>query len=217
VPALFFGLTFRCRNAIHAQWPASRAPLAAATKILHQYYRAEVCWWESADVLRRLLLAGFLVLIPSEMGFARILTALLINVLFGSTFMFFVPYRRADDNMLAMTASIILTCSFVAALMVKVFDDVADEFGMEQAGNLLGYSSTYSIAMVILGLCFLYLALVIGSVLKILIALNLSLSLSVARTAKDEDRSKPCTSSSSTYTAPVRGSPVCTGGGPVVV
>ena len=77
MPIVFGSLVLRCRRDIITHQPTT---LSRATGVLWREYLDVYCLWEVAELLRRVTLTGFLLLIDHE--FMRLLAALLISILF---------------------------------------------------------------------------------------------------------------------------------------
>ena len=79
------------------------------------------------------------------------------------------PYKRHDDNLLAVASSIVLSCAFFCSLLIKLFSE-AELMGAEDdnsAQELLGFSSTFEIAMMMFIFCICYLTTVVGALVSI--------------------------------------------------
>ena len=48
-------------------------PLTRATMFLHQEYTTKLCWWDTVELARRLVLTGFVLLIPEKNAFVRLM------------------------------------------------------------------------------------------------------------------------------------------------
>ncbi|KAL1519160.1 hypothetical protein AB1Y20_003420 [Prymnesium parvum] len=167
VPLLFFFITFTqrhtLRNAEVTEW-------SVATRVVHREYKKEMFYWESFELLRRLTLSGFLLLVPRTLGIIQLIFAVIISLLSFCALFIFSPYRRADDNMLAIAANLMLLMAFFASIFIRTFTDFAEEVGKEVTGKILGYNSSFEISMVMLATCFAFTILIVGSLVKIFVS-----------------------------------------------
>jgi hypothetical protein len=70
-------------------------PITDATWVLWKEYTPEFCWWETVELMRRLFLAGGVVMcIAEKYAIVRLLVALLVSIVYTSFLMQAKPYRR---------------------------------------------------------------------------------------------------------------------------
>jgi hypothetical protein len=166
VEVLFIALLYLARHEITT---GRHGVLEGATSVLHREYKRTVFWWEAMELFRRTLLTGLLLLIPNTHTVLRLLTATFICIIFSNVLCIAQPYRRDENNILGVMASTVLACTFLASLMIKLFDDFAtvDASG---ARSVLGYSSTDEIGATMIGFSALYLLLLVGSLVRLAVA-----------------------------------------------
>ncbi|KAL3901439.1 MAG: hypothetical protein SGPRY_012277, partial [Prymnesium sp.] len=71
----------------------------SATHFLWREYRLGIWWWEPIEMLRKVTLAGLLlVVIPSRLAFIRLLVAVVFSLLVLVFTLFVWPYQREDNN-----------------------------------------------------------------------------------------------------------------------
>ena len=84
-----------------------------------------------------------------------------LSILFLALQLIVRPYRRSDDNALAAFASIILVASLFAGMLIHLNDEFSDEWSAEGTIRVLGMPSSYSIAVVMIICCAVFLGLVV--------------------------------------------------------
>lgn len=95
VPLLFFAITFWQRHALHSMQPTE---WSLATSIIHKEYTHNAFYWESFELLRRLTLCGFLLLIPRTLGFIQLIVAILFCFISFTVLLLYQPYRRPHPH-----------------------------------------------------------------------------------------------------------------------
>ena len=149
VPAIFGALLLRCHRSIAKHQPT---PLSRALTFLHQDYHPTFCFWELGELLRKLVLTGFVLLIPPTHSFARIVTALLLCYVHGIILLVAQPFRSRRIALAALVASISLFCTFLAALLCKLFAELEAD-GIEPS-RYLGVDSAlpFTVSLILLDL-----------------------------------------------------------------
>lgn len=109
----------------------------------------ECYYWAAVELGQRSILTGWLILIPTEMDFLRLVAALLISLAVLVLTLTARPYRRTEDNILATTSILLLNLAYVGALLVKIFEDVSATDN-DLAQRVFGFSSTNIIVAVML-------------------------------------------------------------------
>ena len=74
-----------------------RTALTRATGFLHWEYEKTWCWWEAVELARKLVLTGFVLLIPEERAFVRLVVATLICSCYAVVLAVVRPYKRVED------------------------------------------------------------------------------------------------------------------------
>ena len=114
----YAALLLRARHAIVTSQPTA---LSKALRFLHHEYSVEYCFWELAEMARRLVLVGFLV--PFAPGsLQQLACGLMVAVVYLLLQLQARPYRRLADNYLAMTASFSLVVLLFGALLLRMGD-----------------------------------------------------------------------------------------------
>jgi hypothetical protein len=95
-------LLFAARSSITHRRPTR---LYRATKFLHVEYNPRAFWWEIYDTVRKLILTGFLLLIPPLLAFVRLFLALIISVGHLVLLLSTKPYENPWDSVAALAAA----------------------------------------------------------------------------------------------------------------
>jgi hypothetical protein len=122
---------------------------AKGTRFLTGGYKRHVFYWETVELLRRLACSGWIMLIPHEFVFARILMAL------GFAFPIIIittavrPCIRPEDNALSILSQALIIFSFEAALIHRIVQPNdfmgSGKLTSGQKDDLLGFSSVVGI------------------------------------------------------------------------
>ena len=115
---LFFFILFFNRKDLRAGVPRSTSGKAA--HFLTSGFRDKFFYWELVELLRRLLVTGWLLLIPFQEMFTRLVFALLVSVLFLTLTAVARPWSRTEDNVLALVSQCALVVAFGACLVIKI-------------------------------------------------------------------------------------------------
>ena len=157
VPLFFMYLLLRARNDIQNQRP-SRA--SRAVDFLHSEYRSRFFFWEVFELVRRIVLTGGLLLIPVEVGFIRILTAVAICVASLLALCFLQPFRSTTNNIVALATSFSQTLAFISCLVIKLHVETSEEHGPDAALAMFGFDDVVPLCIVLIVFYFGVLVLV---------------------------------------------------------
>ena len=80
---------------------------------------------EVLEIIRRLMISAVLLAIDSEDGMMRLAIALIVCFLHLILLFTVRPFKRIDDTIVAASSNVILVFTFLAAIFVKIFDDIA--------------------------------------------------------------------------------------------
>ncbi|KAG5179372.1 hypothetical protein JKP88DRAFT_182447, partial [Tribonema minus] len=132
IPAMF-ALTIRL-GVIHSRECDRPRVLAAATSFLRKPYSAHASYWECAECLRRLLLAGLLVFImPGTAGQTAV--ACVFAVLAGMVYESVGPHQEAGEESLYRLGYGIIAASMFTSLLIQA--KYVDEYSQDAIGKLL--------------------------------------------------------------------------------
>jgi len=153
VPALYLAFLLSCRHTLRA---GRVTHASASVRFLWVDYRPEVCLWEVLEVLRKLTVTSFVMLIDELHEQARVLVALLLSILFLSLEMWVQPFRRIVDNWLAHMSNLALVVVYLAILVFKVCDgysEACDQFGFTAEG-IFAFFVIFGFSLLILHVLF---------------------------------------------------------------
>ena len=75
-----------------------QTPLTRATRFLHKDYKVEYFFWELLELNRRNALVGWVLLIPTEKTFLRLVFGLLSSIMMLTLLLSVGPYARAEGT-----------------------------------------------------------------------------------------------------------------------
>ncbi|KAL1523059.1 hypothetical protein AB1Y20_018019 [Prymnesium parvum] len=145
---VFYALClFICRTPLRLGQTTS---LTDAMSFLTHEYEPYVFFWEPADLIRRTILTGWVLLIDEDKKFARLLVAILITLAYFCALLVVKPYRFAEDNILAITSQLLLVFIFLAAILLHLFKAIEFRQGLAAAQQTMVFSSQEQIVSVII-------------------------------------------------------------------
>ncbi|KAL3910809.1 MAG: hypothetical protein SGPRY_008921, partial [Prymnesium sp.] len=122
-----------------------------ATRFLWREYRLGIWWWEPIEMLRKVTLAGLLLaVIPSRLAFIRLLVAVVFSLLILVFTLFVRPYQREDNNIVSVCIQLAQIFMYLTAMDIKVHVDFADQVGVSETTDVLGFYSTFDLSMILL-------------------------------------------------------------------
>ena len=149
--AMYAALLLRCGPRLRGSQPDDA--LTRASSFLYRGYNIEWRWWEVVELLRRTVLVGFVLLIPTDQSYARIIAGLLVSILYLIALLSVQPFVSTSDHLMAAICASTLVLIFVSALLVRTYEYIAVEYGPESAQQLMVFASTDAIAAVLIALC----------------------------------------------------------------
>jgi len=147
---LFFMVLYSNRKVLRA---GKLNGMAKATRFLTGGYKQHVYYWETVELFRRLAVSGFLVLIPYEFIYWRIILALVVALPICLTTAIVQPFRRPEDNFLSLANQSMLCIAFLLCGLIRIVNE--ESITNAQKVDILGYSSSD-------GLFFMLCALIVG-------------------------------------------------------
>lgn len=153
VPALFWSLLVTTHSSKAA--PAFKH----AVRFLYNEYIPRMYWWEMLEQMRKLTLSGFVFLIPPQFSFLRLVIAIIVSFSHIILLMAAEPYVDASTAFVAVSTSVLLQCTLLVALLVKMYD----ELDPSQVEGFFGFDSVLPLAAIIFS--FNVLALAVGVVI----------------------------------------------------
>ena len=140
---LYVAVLLPCRHAILNR---IHTPLVCATRFLTKDYKEELFAWELVELARRTILVGWILRIPPEHTFLRLLVAVFLSVASVIALLSARPYRRAEDNLLAAGCNAALVFIFMGASLIRLFSEFSTVCGESVAQRVMAFNSTDAIA-----------------------------------------------------------------------
>ena len=122
--------------------------------ILCEAYHPELSNWDLLELLRKLMLTGFVFLVPQRHSLLRIVIGLLISIAHVVLLAVAQPYRQASTAAAAIATSVLLQCTLSVAQLVMMFDTL----DQAQIMSFFGFDSVLPLAAVIFGFSLLVIA-----------------------------------------------------------
>ncbi|EOD14389.1 hypothetical protein EMIHUDRAFT_211817 [Emiliania huxleyi CCMP1516] len=135
---LFTSLLAACYKPLQAKTPTA---LTRATAFLHREYEKTWYWWEAVELARKLVLTGFVLLIPEERAFVRLVVATLICSCYAVALAVVRPYKRVEDNVLAVATSLVLLLLFLGTNWSTIFLGIQERYQEADPADVLGFRS----------------------------------------------------------------------------
>ena len=155
---LFGGLGLRVRRRLLEHTPDA---FTRATRFLHRDFRREMWFWAAVELAVREVLTGWVLLVPADEGFRRVVIGLLVSLASLTCTVALRPYLRDEDNFLASVAQLVLVALFTCCSWIKVFEDVGERTTPAVARSVFGFESTDALAAVLLFFIFAMLVLMV--------------------------------------------------------
>ena len=151
MPLIFFLVLFPNREALR-QRRSTR--MVQATAFLHKEYDPTFYWWEIVTLAQRLVLTGWVLLIPVENEIWRFVFGLLTAFGYLSLIQFVQPYKRKGLNTLAIAAQFSLVCVFLGGAFIKLFSgdgaDANDDSVLTIVGTMVAFNFSVLVMFVTL-------------------------------------------------------------------
>ncbi|EOD41030.1 hypothetical protein EMIHUDRAFT_108214 [Emiliania huxleyi CCMP1516] len=159
---LFTSLLVACYKPLQAKRPNA---LTRATGFLHREYKKKCYWWEVVELARKLVLTGFVLLIPEKSAFLRLVVATLVCSFYAVVLAVVRPFKRVEDNVLAVArlglqaTSLVLLLLFLAANWTTIFLGIIERSSVDTADAVLGFDNLSEIInsmLVLVGVTLLF-------------------------------------------------------------
>ena len=98
------------------------------------------------ELLKKLILTGFLLLVPPDLIFLRLVIALLICMAYLVLLMHARPHREPTTAAVAVSVNVVLVCLFFTALLIKIANEVMPHTRL----NLFGSESVFSLTVLLI-------------------------------------------------------------------
>lgn len=179
VPLIYASLLYSARRALSGAEPPTR--LSRALEFLTRDYRQNVFWWEMVEVVRKVVLTGFLALVEPGTLLQLYLGVAVANCILLLQ-LYATPYRAPGDNFLSMVSAAALTLTLLGSLGIQMINLTPDLTPLGRKHTGLGSTSLASIVAVLIVAGLLVLIVAIAMFAQGLIAAR---KLPVARWARD--------------------------------
>ena len=139
---LFTSLLAACYKPLQAKTPNA---LTRATAFLHREYEKTWYWWEAVELARKLVLTGFVLLIPEKNAFLRLVVATLICSCYAVVLAVVRPYKRVEDDVLAVATSLVLLLLFLGTNWTTIFLGIEERYQGADPADVLGFGKLNAI------------------------------------------------------------------------
>ena len=112
-------------------------------------------------MLKKTTLVGYVLVLPVEMAFLRIVVGLLVSIAHLIALLATKPYIRTVDGQLATGCAATLVFIFFGALLIRVQAEITEQFGVGVAASILVFNDPESLTAVLIALCFSSLAMLL--------------------------------------------------------
>ena len=136
-----------CSGAVLASLHTHFPCLCVAVRHIALISPIVACRGRLLELMRKLVATGFIFLIPQQHTLLRVLLVLLLEIAHLALLFVAAPYRQQSTGFVAVAASIILQCTFVVAILVKMYVKLA----ASQVFNFFGFHSVLPLAAIIFG------------------------------------------------------------------
>ena len=176
VPAGYLILFWRVRMAL---WSDEPTTLSTSVTFLTEEYDAGFFFWELAEVLKKLTLVGIMsVVMPGQIN--QLVLGFIIVLCFLVALMTAKPYRRPEDDVIALASGFALVMFFFFSLILK-FQTLTEEVAESLTGQLARTFAIDHRTNTALLLASTLGALVLGGAMIVI-----ELTAAAARTAKEQ-------------------------------
>ena len=131
-------------------------PLSRATGFLHRDYKPDYYYWEMVELTRRIVLTGWVALIPESHAFIRLVVGVLVSLAVLILVLVHRPLKTAEDQAIASASHALLVVIFVGASYIKAYSDTDELFaslGLPAAApEIFGFGSSSELVVTLL--CF---------------------------------------------------------------
>ena len=141
---VFAAVLLPCRHPLHSR---TQTPLTRATRFLHKDYHVDYFYWEIVELFRRTVLVGWVLLIPNEKMFLRLVVALLLSIASLALLLSVSPYKRPEDTVLAAGCQLTLIFAFVGGTYIRLFHEFELVSGTATTTRIMVFTSTSAVAM----------------------------------------------------------------------
>ena len=146
VPLLFACLLRMGRYGIWGCCAQQDGTARVQIDFLTREYEPDFYWWEVPLMLKKLSLTGFLLLVPQDLVFLRLVAALLVCIAYLILLLYSKPYREPTTAAVAVGVNVTLVCLFFTALLIKM----ANASTLLTRKSLFGTDSVFSLTVLLI-------------------------------------------------------------------
>ena len=146
VPLLFACLLRMGRYGIWGGCAQQDGTARVQIDFLTSEYEPDFYWWEVPLMLKKLSLTGFLLLVPQDLVFLRLVAALLVCIAYLILLLYSKPYREPTTAAVAVGVNVTLVCLFFTALLIKM----ANASTLLTRKSLFGTDSVFSLTVLLI-------------------------------------------------------------------
>lgn len=121
-------LLFAIRKRVLDRRPSK---LSHAARVLTRDYKPAYFWWDFVELLRKLLLTGFVLAVPESVAFFRLVAALLFSVLFLVVQTMLAPFKDNDLQIFSLGLQSVVVVLFIGATYMYAYQ----QFGVAIANG----------------------------------------------------------------------------------
>jgi len=121
-------LLWKIRRQVIARRPNK---LSHAARLLTRDYRPAFFWWDWLELLRRLILTGFVLVVPERLAFLRLIVALLLSVLFLVAQTILRPFKDTSLQAFSSGLQVVTIVLFMGATYMYAYQ----QFGIAIANG----------------------------------------------------------------------------------
>ena len=156
---------------LKAEWANIRqgivsTQLGRATSFLTADYKSRAAYWEPLEMLRKLVLTGFVLRLPDSAEMSRLLVAITMSIAFLALQLSIKPFKRVEDDWIAMMVHLALVLIFLAAMLLKACktsEELCSLFGFGSTGDgiflfFVFFTISMLVLLIFIGISNLYLS-----------------------------------------------------------
>mmetsp|Transcript_23187 Transcript_23187/g.71018 ORF Transcript_23187/g.71018 Transcript_23187/m.71018 type:complete len:1131 (+) Transcript_23187:1596-4988(+) len=111
-------LLIRIRSHVLLRRPSE---LSHAARMLTRDYKPAYFWWDFVDLLRKLLLTGFVLVVPERIAFLRLVVALIFSVLFLVAQTVISPFKRYDNQLISLGLQMVISVLLLGSAFMYAY------------------------------------------------------------------------------------------------
>mmetsp|Transcript_63054 Transcript_63054/g.167882 ORF Transcript_63054/g.167882 Transcript_63054/m.167882 type:complete len:825 (-) Transcript_63054:585-3059(-) len=131
-----------------------------ATRFLTGGYKPDFFYWEIVELFRRVTCSGFVILIPYEYIFMRVLVAFAISLPILVMTAVLKPFKNPEDTALALVSQTILICAFATCGVIRVV--ISEAVDGETKVELFGFKDEAGLFLLLGIICLIFFLMLLG-------------------------------------------------------